>query len=375
MSFDKNHIPVSHVGALPRPPGLPGMAPTPPDAPPVDVPQATADVVRQQRTCGIDIVNDGEFGKVSFLHYVRDRLSGMTTRPLKPGETHTADAVALRDMRKFPRYFEARGGAFPMRRGVIECTGPVSYLGQQAVAADTCNLRAALKDSDAQEGFLTSISPLTVSVAMPNAYYGSEEEYRIALADALREEYRAIIDAGFTLQIDDPGFAHAWQAHPEWSIDDCRRWCAGGVELVNYAVRDLPPERVRMHMCWGSYHGPHAVDLELQHLVDLLFKINVGCYSIEGGNARHEHEWQVFIDNKLPAGKKLMPGVVSHATDTVEHPELVAQRLLRFADVVGRERVIAGTDCGMMRVHPELCWAKLESLSAGARIASEKLWR
>jgi 5-methyltetrahydropteroyltriglutamate--homocysteine methyltransferase len=371
----KTGIRTSHVGALPRPPGLPGLAPAAPDAPPVDVPKAVADVVRRQRACGIDIVNDGEFGKVSFLHYVRDRLCGITTRPLKSGELHRADAVALRDMQRFPDYFAQRGGAFPFRRPVYEGTGAIGYVGQEAVAADVRNLRSAMAAAQAEQGFLTSISPLTVSLSMPSVYYASEQEYRIALADALREEYRVILDAGLMLQIDDPGFAHAWQAHPHWSLAECRAWCAEGAELVNYALRGFPAERVRFHMCWGSYHGPHAVDMELRDLVDLLYRIDVGCYSIEGGNVRHEHEWQVFTEHPLPEGKLLMPGVVSHATDTVEHPELVAQRLERFAGAVGAQRLIAGTDCGMMRVHPELCWAKLESLAAGARIASERLAR
>jgi 5-methyltetrahydropteroyltriglutamate--homocysteine methyltransferase len=373
MSHDR--ILTSHVGALPRPPGLPGLAPTAADAPPVDVARAVDEVVAHQRACGLDIVNDGEFGKISFLHYVRDRLSNMTTRPLRPGELHSADAVALRDMQRFPAYFQARGGAFGRGRAVYECTGPVRYTGQSAIATDVRHLRQALQANGASQGFLTSISPLTVSLAMPSLHHRNEEEYRIELADALREEYHAIVDGGFMLQIDDPGFAHAWQAHPEWTLDDCRAWCAHGVELVNYALRDLPPDRVRFHMCWGSYHGPHVVDVELHNLIDLLVRINVSCYSIEGGNARHEHEWQVFSDFKLPEGKSLMPGVVSHATDTVEHPELVAQRLMRFAEGVGRERIVAGTDCGMMRVHPEICWAKLEALSAGARLASQRLWR
>jgi 5-methyltetrahydropteroyltriglutamate--homocysteine methyltransferase len=374
MNQSRNRIRTSHVGALPRPVGLKGMAPIPEGTPPVDVAKATAGIVAKQKSAGIDIVNDGEFGKVSFLHYVRDRLAGFTTRELRPGEVHRADAVALRDMQLFPSYFAARGGAFPGRRPVYENTGPISYQGGEAVAADVRNLKAALGESGG-DGFLTAISPLTITVAMPSAHYRSEEEYGIACADAMREEYRAIIDGGFMLQIDDPGFAHAWQAHPEWSLEECRRWCARGAELVNYALTGIPREKVRLHMCWGSYHGPHAVDMELKDLVDLLYRIDVSCYSIEGGNARHEHEWTVFTEARLPEGRSLMPGVVSHATDTVEHPELVAQRLTRFAEAAGPERVIASTDCGMMRVHPEICWAKLQALSEGAAIASRRLWR
>lgn len=374
MSASQNRILTSHVGALPRPLGLPGMRPIPEGVKRIDPADATVDIVKQQRSTGIDIANDGEFGKVSFLHYVRDRIGGMNSRDLKEGERHSADDVAGRDMKMFPGYFKDKGALFPYGKRVTECTEPLRYVGQEAVAADVRNLRNALKAAGADKGFLTAISPLTVTLAFGNAYYKSEEEYGIAAADALREEYKAIVDGGFMLQIDDPGFAHGWQAHPDWSLEDCKHWCAKGVELVNYALRDIPPERVRFHMCWGSYHGPHAVDLELKHLVDLLYKINVSCYSIEGGNARHEHEWQVFTEAKLPDGKSIMPGVVSHATDTIEHPELVAQRLERYAKVVGgAERVIGGTDCGMMRVHPEICWAKLSSLVEGAKLASARL--
>jgi len=370
-----NRILTSHVGALPRPPGLPGVVPIAPDVPKVEAADATRDVVRKQHDTGIDIINDGEFGKTNFQQYVSDRLSGIIKRPVKEGEKHTGDAVAGRDMLMFPQFFAARGGAFPHRRPVIECKGPIRFIGHDAIAADIRNLSNSLKAVVGQQGFLTAISPNMIGLSARNAYYKDQEEFLVALADALHEEYVATTNAGFTLQIDDPGFAHAWQGHPEWSVDDCRRWCAKGVELLNYALRDCPPEQVRFHVCWGSYNGPHAVDLELKYLIDLLYRINVSCYSIEGGNARHEHEWQVFADAKLPDGKSIMPGVVSHATDTVEHPELVAQRLERYASVVGRERVVGGTDCGMMRVHPEICWAKLASLVEGARIASARLWR
>lgn len=376
MSSSQNRILTSHVGALPRPPGLPGSAPIPADVEWMDPAKATREVVQQQRACGIDIVNDGEFGKVNFLRYVHDRLSGMTLRELKPGEQHSADSMANRDREIFPQYFAAKGR---IARPMIECTGPVRFTGHDAIAADIANLRGFIAAAGGGEdfltqGFLTSVSPNMVALAMPNAYYKREEEYRIALTEAMHDEFRAITDAGLLLQVDDPGFAHAWQNHPEWSLKECLAWCSEGVKLLNHALRDCPPERVRLHMCWGSYHGPHVVDLELRQLIDLLYQMNVGCYSIEGGNVRHEHEWQVFTEHKLPDGRTLMPGVVSHATDTVEHPELVAQRLLRYAEVVGREHVIAGTDCGMMRVHPEICWAKLDAMVAGAKLASTRLW-
>jgi 5-methyltetrahydropteroyltriglutamate--homocysteine methyltransferase len=369
MKSSEGRILTSHVGALPKPPGLSGGEGS------RDVSDATKEVVGQQLSVGIDIVNDGEVSKPNFLRYVSDRITGLTMRALNPGERHTADAVAGKDIQLFPQYFAAKGGAFGAPRPVLECTGPIKFTGHDAVAADIRNLKAALGDIPSERGFLTSVSPNMVALAMPNAYYKNGEDYRHALADAMHAEYRAITDAGFTLQIDDPGFAHAWQAHPEWSLERYRKWCSDGVSILNHALRDCPADRVRFHMCWGSYHGPHVSDLELRHIIDLLYEINVSCYSIEGGNARHEHEWQVFAEAKLPGGKMLMPGVVSHATDTVEHPELVAQRLMRYAEVVGRENVIGGTDCGMMRVHPEICWAKLESLVAGAALASERLWR
>jgi 5-methyltetrahydropteroyltriglutamate--homocysteine methyltransferase len=371
MGSGQARILTSHVGALPRPPGLPGADPIPAGAEHVDPARATNDVVQQQRACGIDIVNDGEFGKVNFLRYVHDRLSGMTMRDPKAGEQHSANAMTNRDRNMFPQYFAAKGR---IARPIIECTGPISFTGQAAVAADIANVQSALTAVGGGQGFLTAVSPNMVSLSMPNAYYRSEEEYRIALADAMHDEFRAITDAGLLLQVDDPGFAHAWQNHSEWSLKECLAWCSAGVGLLNHALRHCPSEQVRLHMCWGSYHGPHVADLELRHLIDLLYRMNVGCYSIEGGNVRHEHEWQVFAEAKLPDGRTLMPGVVSHTTDTVEHPELVAQRLLRYAGVVGRERVIAGTDCGMMRVHPEICWAKLDSVVAGAKIASARLW-
>lgn len=373
--MEQKEILTSHVGALPRPLGLPGMRPIPEGVPPVKAADATMDVVRWQREMGIDIVNEGEFGKVSFLHYVGDRLEGMTKRKVVPGEHLITDDTARRDMDAFPKYFADKGELWPAVE-VTECTEPIKYKGQDAVAADVSNLAAAMKaegNGAFKGGFLTSLSPVTLTLTFKNVYYKSEEEYRTAVADAMREEYQAIVNGGFMLQIDDPGFAHAWQAHPEWSIEDCRKWCAAGAELVNYAIRDIPAEKIRYHMCWGSYHGPHAVDMELKNLVDLLYSINVSCYSIEGGNARHEHEWQVFEDATLPDGKSIMPGVVSHSTDTVEHSELVAQRLMRYAGIVGKERVIGGTDCGMMRVHQEICDAKLRALVEGAAIANARM--
>jgi len=364
----------SHVGALPRPAGLPGLLPSKPDVPKVDVDTAVEDIVRMQRSHGVDVVGDGEFGKLGFLHYVRDRLSGMTERALRPGEEHPTAAVARRDLEAFPGYFAARGGVFPFPIPVVACTGPVRFVGHEAIASDIRRLQAAMAKCGAAEGFLTAISPQTVELVMPNEHYSHSQDYLLALADALHDEYQAVTDAGLILQIDDPGLAHAWQKDRSWSVAQCREYCRQRVAVLNHALRHCPPERVRVHFCWGSYHGPHAADLELRHFIDLLYEVNAECYSLEGANPRHEFEWIVFAEAKLPPGKSIMPGVVSHVADTVEHPELVAQRLIRYAQQVGRENVIAGTDCGLMRVHPEICWAKLDSLAAGARLASERLW-
>jgi 5-methyltetrahydropteroyltriglutamate--homocysteine methyltransferase len=363
----------SHVGALPRPPGLPGLLPSP-SVPQPDIDAAVNDIVQKQLQHGIDVVGDGEFGKVGFLHYVRDRFSGMTERQLEAGEEHPTSTAFRRDLDAFPAYFKARGGLFPFPIPVIACSGPIRFVGQEAIAADIRRLKAAMAEHGATEGFLTAISPQTVELMMPDEHYTRSEDYLLALAEALHDEYKAITDAGLIVQVDDPGLAHAWQRDPTWSVVQCREYCNRRVEILNHALRDCPPERVRLHFCWGSYHGPHATDLELRHFIDLLYEVNAECYSLEGANPRHEFEWIVFAEAKLPRGKSIMPGVVSHVADTVEHPELVAQRLERYAQMVGRENVIAGTDCGMMRVHPEICWAKLDALTKGARLASGRLW-
>ncbi len=367
-------IVTSHVGALPRPPGLLGLLPSRSDVSEVDVDRAVAQIVAQQVRHGVDIVGDGEFGKLGFLHYVRDRLSGMAERELRSGEEHPTLSAFRRDLDAFPEYFASRGGVFPFRIPLITCTGPVSFVGGAAIAADIRRLKVAMANEGVEEGFLTAISPQTVELIMPNEHYDRAEDYLSALADALHDEYRAVTDSGLILQVDDPGLAHAWQKYPTWTISQCRAHCRHRIEILNHALRDCPPERVRLHFCWGSYHGPHATDLELRHFIDLLYEVRAECYSLEGANPRHEFEWVRFAEARLPKGKSIMPGVVSHVCDTVEHPEVVAQRIERYASVVGRENVIAGTDCGLMRVHPEICWAKLDALAQGARLASERLW-
>ena len=260
------------------------------------------------------------------------------------------------------------------------CSGPIAYVGQKELRVDIENLKAALKDAKAEDAFMTAISPSNFELYYENQYYRSGEEYLTALADAMRVEYQAIVDAGFVLQIDDPRMATHYNRTPDASIEDCRKFIALRVEAVNHALRGIPPDRVRFHTCYSVNIAPRVFDFELKHFVDLMLQVHAGAYVIEAANPRHEHEWELWRETKLPDDKILIPGVVSHCIHLVEHPELVAQRLIRFASAVGRERVIAGTDCGFGtsgagdEVHPDVAWAKLRALVEGAAIASAKLW-
>jgi 5-methyltetrahydropteroyltriglutamate--homocysteine methyltransferase len=251
----------------------------------------------------------------------------------------------------------------------------LTYTGLEAIASDIARFKAALAAAGVAEGFMTSIAPASAS-RIGNAYYKSEEEFLYACADAMREEYRAILDAGLILQLDDPAIAENWdQINPEPTVEEYKKFTMVRVEALNYAIRGLPRERIRFHLCWGSWHGPHTTDIAMRDIVEIMLAINAHAYSFEAGNVRHEHEWKVWQDVKLPDGKVILPGVVSHATNVVEHPELVAERILRFANLVGRERVIASTDCGLGgRVHPDIAWAKLDALAQGAALATRQLW-
>jgi 5-methyltetrahydropteroyltriglutamate--homocysteine methyltransferase len=255
------------------------------------------------------------------------------------------------------------------------CVGPITYTGQDIIAADIAHARAALDAAGVSEGFLTAIAPGSCG-RIPNEYYASDEELMFACAEAMRVEYKAIIDAGFVLQLDDPALATSWDMiNPEPSVADYRAFAELRVEALNHALRGLPADRIRYHLCWGSWHGPHVTDIPMRDLVDIVLKVNAQGISFEAGNVRHEHEWKVWRDVKLPDGKLLIPGVVSHATNVIEHPQLVADRLVRFANVVGRENVLASTDCGLGgRVHPDIAWAKLRTLAEGAALASKELW-
>ncbi|RUR03258.1 cobalamin-independent methionine synthase II family protein [Labedella endophytica] len=357
---------------------------------------AVADLVRRQLDLGITIVGDGEYGKAmtsavdygAWWSYSFQRVAGLSVtgsdifsqQPVRsaPGDVRLTSFPDRRDWTIFAdAYQDPTSGistgntatAFP------STTGPLSYVGHEAIASDIANLKAALAETGAQEGFITSLSPGS-GARIANDHYATDEEHIWAWADVLREEYTAILDAGLTLQIDDPSIAENWdQINPEPSVEDYRAFTRIRVEALNYALRDLPQDRIRFHLCWGSWHGPHTTDIEFRHIADLMLAIDAGQYSFEAANVRHAHEWKIWRDLELPAGKKILPGVVSHATNVVEHPELVADRIEAFASLVGAENVIASTDCGLGgRIHPQIAVAKLASLGEGARLASERLF-
>jgi 5-methyltetrahydropteroyltriglutamate--homocysteine methyltransferase len=300
----------------------------------------------------------------------------------EPGEARTLPALAgRRDRQKFVEFYREHDATSFLSSSMLlgrppVFTGPITYTGQAMVKRDIANFKAALAQVKAGEGFITSVAPGSFA-RRQNQYYKTDEEFLFALADAMREEYKAIIDAGLVLQLDDPGLPDTWDlANPEPAIDEYKKFAMVRIEALNHALRGLPENMIRYHICWGSWHGPHSTDLPLASIADVLLKVDAGAFSIEAGNVRHEHEWKVWRDVKLPEEKILIPGVVSHATNVLEHPELIADRLVRFASVVGRENVIAGTDCGLGgRVHEEIAWAKLEALAEGARLASKELWR
>jgi 5-methyltetrahydropteroyltriglutamate--homocysteine methyltransferase len=393
MKRSDTQILTTHTGSLPRPPDLVETLNAKElgkgyDEATLDrrVRRAIAEVVQRQTETGLDVINDGEHSKVSWMAYARARLSGIEEidSPVRfRGATRDSLAftAAYEDMRVM---LAARSSAIVAKRTVRPrawvCTGPIKYVGENELRADVENLKLALQNTKAEEAFLTAISPSNLELYYENQYYPSAEEYLTALADAMRVEYKAIVDAGFVLQIDDPRMATHYNRTPGASIEDCRKFMALRVEAVNYALRGIPPDRVRFHTCYSVNIAPRVFDFELKHFLDLLLEINAGAYLFEAANPRHEHEWELWREAKVPDDKILIPGVVSHCIHLVEHPDLVAQRLIRFAKVVGRERVVGGTDCGFGtsgagdEVHPDVAWAKLRSLVEGAEIASRKLW-
>jgi 5-methyltetrahydropteroyltriglutamate--homocysteine methyltransferase len=363
----------THVGSLPRPDALQAlMAEGKTDA--AMVKNAVADVVNRQVDAGIDIVDDGEQSKPGFITYIHERLGGMEARKDHPPQLDS------REKQSFPEFYA--GGHSGTRPAPMLCTGPVRYIGQKQLAADIANLKAALNGKSITDAFMPAVSPGQIQRYHLNRYYKSDDEFLAAVGEAMREEYRTIIDAGFMLQIDDPHLAMHYMLSPDLTIEEVRRWAEHYVEILNHTLRDLPPERIRHHTCYGINMGPRTHDIEFKHLVDIVLKIRANYYSFEAANPRHEHEWKLWANLKLPPGKAIIPGVITHCSVLVEHPELVSERIQRFARLVGRENVIAGADCGfasmpraVVEVHPSIVWAKFKSLSEGARLASRMLWK
>ncbi len=401
VTLNTTRIRTSHAGSLPRTPAL--LAANEAREANGDTPEFQAlleesviDVVARQAAAGIDIVNDGEFGhamndsvdygawwsysfaRMGGLELDTDQAWAVEAVESTPGNVALTGFVHRRDRGLFAEaYNDPTSGIFSAGAKLFpKCTGPLSYTGHDAVASDIKNLTTGMAKAGVTEGFVAALSPGSAS-RITNEHYATEEEFIYACADVLREEYTAIINAGLTVQIDDPSIAENWdQISPEPSVEDYLKFTQVRVEALNYALRGLPEEQIRFHLCWGSWHGPHTTDLEFKHLVDTMLAINAGSYSFEAANVRHEHEWKIWQDTKLPEGKLIVPGIVSHATNVVEHPELVADRIERFTSVVGRESVVAATDCGLGgRVHPQIAAAKLATLGEGAALASKRLWK
>ena len=338
--------------------------------------RAIVDVVSRQSDAGVDIINDGEYGKSSWANYVLDRLTGFEASGDRLFEAVWLGRDRIR-FREFMKEHYPRGAA--SAPGQI-CRGPITYTGHEDIRRNIADLRAGLTAARVSEGFLTAVAPASTGYEAANEYYPSDRDYVFAIAEALREEYLEIVNAGLILQVDDAVLANMYDELTGQSPGRYREWAEVRVDALNYALRGIPEDKVRYHICFGSWHVPHMADAALGDIADLMLRVKAGAYSIEAANARHEHEWRVWQTVKLPPGKILIPGVVTHHTMTVEHPRLVADRIVRFAGLVGRENVIAGTDCGfaqiegLRRVHPQVMWAKLEALTEGARLASRELW-
>jgi 5-methyltetrahydropteroyltriglutamate--homocysteine methyltransferase len=393
MAAAPDRILTTHVGSLVRPPRLVEFLKAIEAGQPTDKPayeaclkQSIDEVVRQQVEAGVDIVSDGEFSKGrNWAFYIHDRIGGIATRPATPEEMKDplTSAGGGQDMRAFPEFYEAynRASGLGKRLGNrFVVNAPLVY-DDATVKRDIATLKAAAAKAKATAAFLPVVAPASALPGAKNEHYADDKALLFALADCLHREYQAVVDAGLNVQIDDAFLPYMHERMvPPMSEQQYRAWAQLRIDALNHALRGIPPERSRYHICWGSWNGPHAFDVPLKDIVDLLLQVNVGHYSVEQANPRHEHEWTVWQSVKLPPGKKLIPGVISHATNIVEHPELVAQRLVRLARIVGRENVIGGTDCGFaqspfaQRVHPSIMWAKLRSLSEGARIASAELW-
>ncbi len=392
MKRSTNRILTTHVGSLVRPPELLELARTRQSGEPVDeqayencLRDSVGDVVKRQAQAGMDIVDDGEFGKsTSWSLYALKRLGGFEQREIKPGADPFARGADRERFKEFYAELERPGERTWSKVTTQEavCVAPIKYTGLDELNRDIANFQAALKNVNVAEAFMPVAAPSSAIPDRKNEYYKTAEEMIVALAEALRTEYRAIVDAGFLLQVDDARAAVTYDRMvPPASFSDYHRWVARHVEVLNHALEGIPEDRVRYHVCWGSWPGPHTTDVPLAKIADLILKVRAGAYLIEAANPRHEHEWRVWKNVKLPEGKILAPGMISHSTNVVEHPELVADRIVRFANLVGRENVMASTDCGFAqeqfnrRVHPSIMWAKLEALAEGAHIASGELWK
>jgi len=382
MKYSTERILTTHAGALPLPVDLKELHNARTAGTAVDeqvfskrVTGAVADIVKKQIACGLDIINDGEQGKSNFSRYARDRLSGFIEREVKASD-HTSTIYA-RDLTEFSDYFNARASHRGDNVKRVFCNAPLRYVGHASLKAEIADFQTGLQGQQYTDAFLPAVAPGTIEHWMKNDYYPNDEAYLVAIADAMHEEYKAIADAGFVLQIDDPDLPDGWQFMSKMTVPEYRKYAQLRVEALNHGLRDIPPDRVRFHTCWGSYHGPHKYDIPLRDIIDIILKVNANTISIEAANPRHEHEWRVWEEVKLPAGKVLVPGVVGHATDIVEHPQAIADRLIRYATIVGKENLMAGTDCGLgPRVgSPQICWAKFEAMAEGAKLASKELWR
>jgi 5-methyltetrahydropteroyltriglutamate--homocysteine methyltransferase len=371
----------THVGSLPAPPDLWSLN----GVDPARLQAATREVVQRQRECGVDIVNEGEITKGgNWVVFVNERLTGFEPRPAGPSFALLKDSADWVDFGDFYQAALEGGTLFEQTRATQPqtrshdwvCTGPVTYRGQAVLQREIACLKEALGETPPGDAFLTSTAPASLEPGRDNLYYKSQEEFLFALAEAMRVEYRTIAEAGLLLQVDDAWLAALWdRIGVKMGLEAYKRYCAVRVEALNHALRGIPPEQVRYHLCWGSWHGPHSRDIPLADMVDTLLSVNAQTYLFEAANVRHEHEYVVWESTQLPSDKILAPGVVSHATALIEHPELVSSRIQRFARLVGRERVIASTDCGLgLRCHPQIAWAKLQALAEGAALASKALW-
>lgn len=387
MKRSTDRILTSHVGSLIRPPELQAQIRAKQSGQGYDakafeatLEHCVADIVAMQVKSGVDVVSDGEFGKfISWSQYVLDRFSGFERRPFDNKGNPWARGADRARFKEFYAEMDANDAPATQTRAV--CTGPITYTGSADVERDIKNLKAALAKSPATEGFMPVAAPASVIPDRENEFYKTEDELLDAIGKAMHQEYKAIVDSGMLVQLDDARMAVTFDRMvPPATMADYKKWAGKLVAVMNHALEGIPEDRVRYHVCWGSWPGPHTTDVPLKDIVDLICKVKAGAYLIEGANPRHDHEWKVWKEAKLPDGKVLIPGVVSHMSSVVEHPELVADRIVRLANLVGRENVIAGTDCGFAqspfyrRVHPTIMWAKFEALAEGARLATKELW-